>query len=100
MSSLLQKLNTIFTGSVQRQLIWGVAMVHAVMMTLFVYDLSVRQRDFLIESQATQASTLAKNLSLIATTPLLSSDLSGLQELTLSISRYPGVVHAMVIGQD
>ena len=100
MSSLRQQLTAIFTGSVQRQLIWGVAMVHAVMMTLFVYDLSIRQRDFLIESQASQAGTLAKNLSLIATTPLLSSDLSGLQELTLSISRYPGVVHAMVIGQD
>jgi PAS domain S-box-containing protein len=100
MSRLRQQLAAIFTGSVKRQLIWGVAMVHAVMMSLFVYDLSIRQGDFLIESQASEAGTLAKNLSLVATSPLLSSDLSGLQELTLSISRYPGVVHAMVIGVD
>jgi len=88
------KLSAVFTGTVQRQLIWAVASLHAVMMTLFVYDLSVRQRDFLIESQANQAATLAKNLSLIAITPLLSSDLAGLQELTLSIGRYPGVKQA------
>ena len=100
MNAWHRSLTTLFTGSVQRQLIWGVALVHAVMMSLFVYDLSNRQKDFLIESQASEASTLAKNLSLIATTPLLSSDLAGLQELTLTISRYPGVVHAMVVAAD
>jgi hypothetical protein len=45
-----------FTATVKRQLIWGVALVHAVMMSLFVYDLSQRQREFLTESQATQAT--------------------------------------------
>lgn len=85
------------SGTVRRQLIWGVALVHAVMMSLFVYDLSLRQRDFLIESQASQAVSLAQNLSLISATPLLSSDLAGLQELTTAISAYPGVVHAMVL---
>ena len=100
MNNWLKKLTGLFNGSVQRQLIWGVALVHAVMMTLFVCDLSQRQKEFLIESQTSQALSLAKNLSLIATTPLLSSDLAGLQELTLAISRYPGVVHAMVLGPD
>ena len=85
------------TGTVRRQLIWGVALVHAVMMSLFVYDLSLRQRDFLIESQVSQAVSLAQNLSLIAATPLLSSDLAGLQELTKAISAYPGVTHVMVL---
>jgi diguanylate cyclase (GGDEF)-like protein/PAS domain S-box-containing protein len=94
------KLARLFTGSVQRQLIWGVALVHAAMMTLFVHDLSIRQKDFLIESQASQATSLANNLSLVSATPLLSSDMAGLQELTLAASRYPGVVHAMVLGSD
>ncbi|MDD2880008.1 MAG: EAL domain-containing protein [Rhodoferax sp.] len=85
------------SGTVRRQLIWGVALVHAVMMSLFVYDLSLRQRDFLIESQTSQAISLAQNLSLISATPLLSSDLSGLQELTMAISAYPGVTHVMVV---
>jgi diguanylate cyclase (GGDEF)-like protein/PAS domain S-box-containing protein len=100
MSVWARHLLPLFTGSVKRQLIWGVALVHAAMMTLFVYDLSNRQKDFLVESQASQAISLAKNLSLIAAIPLLSSDFSGLQELTMAISRYPGVVYVMVIGAD
>jgi diguanylate cyclase (GGDEF)-like protein/PAS domain S-box-containing protein len=100
MTAWPQRLTSLFTGSLKRQLIWGVALVHAVMMTLFVYDLSLRQKDFLVESQASQAVSLANNLSLIAATPLLSSDLAGLQELTLAISRYPGVTHAMVLNHD
>ncbi len=31
-------------GSLRRQLVFGVAAVHAVMMSLFVWDLSVRQQ--------------------------------------------------------
>jgi diguanylate cyclase (GGDEF)-like protein/PAS domain S-box-containing protein len=100
MTAWHRRLSGLFTGSVQRQLIWGVALVHAVMMTLFVHDLSIRQKDFLVESQASQAISLAQNLSLISATPLLSSDVAGLQELTLAISRYPGVTHAMVMAPD
>jgi diguanylate cyclase (GGDEF)-like protein/PAS domain S-box-containing protein len=100
MKRWLPEVAALFGGSVKRQLIWGVALVHAVMMTLFVYDLSVRQKEFLVESQVSQAISLARNLSLISATPLLSADLAGLQELTLAASRYPGVVHAMVLGLD
>jgi diguanylate cyclase (GGDEF)-like protein/PAS domain S-box-containing protein len=85
-----------FSATVRRQLIWGVALVHAVMMSLFVYDLSQRQKEFLIESQTDQAVSLAHNLALISATPVLSSDFAGLQELTAAIGSYPGVVHAMV----
>ena len=94
------RLLTLFTGTVRRQLIWGVALVHAVMMSLFVYDLSERQHEFLIESQVDQATSLAHNLSLIAVTPLLSADLAGLQELTMAISRYPGVTHVFVAQRE
>lgn len=85
-----------FSATVRRQLIWGVALVHAAMMSLFVYDLSGRQREFLIESQTHQAISLAHNLALISATPMLSSDFAGLQELTAAIGSYPGVVHVMV----
>ena len=85
------------TNSLRKQLIIGVALVHAVMMTLFVYDLTERQQEFLVESQLASASSLAHTLSLAAITPLLSSDLAGLQELTRALSSYPGVAHVMVI---
>lgn len=90
----------LISGSVRGQLIWSVALVHAIMMTLFIYDLSVRQENLLIENQLTQATSLAKNLSLIAATPMLSSDLGGLQELTQAIGGYPGVTQAMVISTN
>ena len=40
-------LRRFFFGSVRRQLVFGVAAVHAVMMSLFVWDLATRQREFL-----------------------------------------------------
>jgi diguanylate cyclase (GGDEF)-like protein/PAS domain S-box-containing protein len=97
MNAALTRVTRYFAGSVRRQLIWGVALVHAVMMSLFVYDLTIRQHDFLIESQTDVARNLAKTLSLTAISPLLASDLAGLQEMTLALSQYPGVAHIMVI---
>jgi diguanylate cyclase (GGDEF)-like protein/PAS domain S-box-containing protein len=97
MSALWQQLRAYFTGSVRRQLIWAVALIHAVMMSLFVHDLTLRQQDFLVENQTDEARNLAKTLSLTAISPMLASDLSGLQELTLALGQYPGVAHVMVI---
>jgi diguanylate cyclase (GGDEF)-like protein/PAS domain S-box-containing protein len=97
MNAPLRRLTQYFAGSVRQQLIWGVALVHAVMMSLFVYDLSLRQHDFLVESQTDVARNLAKTLSLTAISPMLASDLAGLQEMTQALSQYPGVVHVMVV---
>jgi len=90
-------LDAFFSSSVRRQLVWGVALVHAAMMTLFVMDLSVRQHEFLTDSQVDQAKYLAETLSVTAITPMLSSDLSGLQELVMAVAKYPGVLHVMAI---
>jgi len=87
----------LFSASVRRQLIWGVALVHAAMMTLFVADLTVKQHEFLVDSQVDQAQSLAETLSVTAITPMLSSDLSGLQELMVAVAKYPGVVHVMAV---
>ena len=97
MNAALRRMTRYFAGSVRQQLIWGVALVHAVMMSLFVYDLTLRQHDFLIESQTDVARNLARTLSLTAISPMLASDLAGLQEMTLAVGQYPGVTHVMVI---
>jgi len=97
MSHLLQWLASVFSASVRRQLIWGVALVHAAMMTLFVADLTVKQHEFLVDSQVDQAQSLAETLSVTAITPMLSSDLSGLQELVMAVAKYPGVLHVMAV---
>jgi PAS domain S-box-containing protein len=86
-----------FSGSLRRQLILGVALVHAVMMTLFVHDLTLRQQEFLIETRTEDARDLAHTLSLTAISPMLASDLAGLQELVSAVQQYPGVTHVMVV---
>lgn len=95
-SRIKQMLYRLF-GSLRQQLIWSVALVHAVMMTLFVHDLTLRQHDFLIRSQTDVARHLAQTLSLTAISPVLSQDLAGLQELTQTAGQYPGVVFVMVL---
>jgi diguanylate cyclase (GGDEF)-like protein/PAS domain S-box-containing protein len=97
MNAALKRMTLYFAGSVRRQLVWGVALVHALMMSLFVYDLTLRQHDFLIGSQTDVARNLARTLSLTAISPMLASDLAGLQEMSLALGQYPGVAHVMVI---
>ena len=87
----------LFAGSLRQQLIWGVALIHAVMMTLFVHDLTVRQKEFLIQTQTEEATNLAQTLSLTAISQMLASDLAGLQELAIAISHYPDVSHVMIV---
>jgi signal transduction histidine kinase/CheY-like chemotaxis protein len=92
-----QDIARLFNGSLRKRLIWAVALVHAVMMTLFVCDLTIRQKDFLLESRTEEASNLANTLRLSAITPMLASDLAALQELSKTIARYPSVAYVMII---
>ena len=97
MKGLARRVFGFFAGTVRRQLIWGVVLVHAVMMTLFVHDLTLRQQAFLIDSQTEEASNLAQTLSVTAISQMLASDLAGLQELAAAVARYPGVAHVMIV---
>ena len=84
-------------GSVKRQLVFAVAMIHAVMMSLFVWDLSERQHEFLIERQTEQAQDLVQTLSLSTVSGILAKDVSGVQELVNSQANYPELVFAMLL---
>ena len=90
-------LRQLLFGSLRRQLVFGVAAVHAVMMTLFVWDLSVRQRDFLLARQTEQAQTLAQTLAVSAASGMLVKDNAGIQELVDAQRRYPGIVFIMLV---
>jgi PAS domain S-box-containing protein len=83
-------------GSLRRQLVFGVAAVHAVMMSLFVWDLSARQQDFLLARQAEQSQILAQTLAVSAATGMLARDSAGLQELVETQGHYPGIVFVML----
>jgi hypothetical protein len=51
---------------IRSRLILAVALVHALMMTLFVWDLTVRQQELLLERQTEHAKHLAQTLALSA----------------------------------
>lgn len=60
------KLRDWLFGTLRRQLAFGVALVHAVMMSVFVLDLVVRQQAMLQERQVDEARSLASTLALSA----------------------------------
>ena len=87
-------------GSIRRKLIFGVALVHAVMMTLFVWDLSVRQRDLLLERQIEQAQNLSETLAVSAAGVMLTHDVAGMQELVDSQGAFSGMLFVMLLDEQ
>jgi len=84
-------------ASIRRQLILGIALVHAVLMTIFVIDLVNRQSDFLYEQSISQAEGLAKTLATSSSSWLLAQDVIGLDEVLQSQASFPDLRYAMVI---
>jgi PAS domain S-box-containing protein len=86
--------------TVRMQLILAVALVHALLMSLFIWDLSSRQKDLLIEQQADHGLALAQSVATSSAGWLGAMDISGLQEIIESQRRYPELLFAMVMNRD
>ncbi len=97
---MLNALSWIIGKSIRRQLIIGVAMVHLVLMTIFVYDLTHRQKAFLTEK--TNRETMFQTMLLATSSEewLRSDDLVGLQEVMQAFSKDKSILYAMVIDPD
>ncbi|MDG4475775.1 GAF domain-containing protein [Thiovibrio frasassiensis] len=97
-------LHTIITGfwptKIRSQLILGVALVHLLLMSFFVFDLVARQRDFLSQQSLEQTKSLADTLAINSSSWVLANDVAGLQEIVLAVGQYPGLHFAMVITTD
>ncbi|WP_176631614.1 response regulator [Desulfolutivibrio sulfoxidireducens] len=91
------ELSRFWFKSVRRQLILGIALVHAVLMTGFVFDLVGRQRDFLHKESLSQATSLADLLAANSGSWVLANDLVGLEEIMGSLKNVPGLEYAMVL---
>jgi PAS domain S-box-containing protein len=85
-----------FTGTLRGRLILSVAVVHAVMMTLFIVDLTIRQRSLILEHQLEDAAGLSQSLAVSAAGWIVARDISGLQELVEAQRRYPELIFAIV----
>jgi signal transduction histidine kinase/HAMP domain-containing protein len=78
----------------------GILAVHAVLMTIFVYDLVIRQQTFLAEQGVSQTRSLAETLAANSTSWVLANDVLGLEEVVTSQSKYPGLLYAMIINPE
>jgi PAS domain S-box-containing protein len=94
---LIARIKHVFFGNVRRRLIFGVALVHAVVMSAFIWDLNFHQQRALLDQQEEQARFLAKNISLSAAGWLASRDVAGLQEIISAQSHGRDIVYAMAL---
>lgn len=94
------RLRGLLTHSIRRQLMLGIALVHAVLMTIFVFDLVERARHFLQNQSVEQAISLAETLAANSTSWVLANDVIGLEEVIQSQAKYPGLRYAMVLSPE
>lgn len=83
--------------SLRRQLIAGVALIHALMMSIFVFDLIERQKAFLFERQLEQTRIRAENLAVAASAWVLSRDYAGMAELISIQKKDPEIRYVMLV---
>lgn len=83
-------------NSLRWKLIIGVAVIHAVLMSLFIWDLVVRQKEMLFERQQEQAQALSQTVSVTCAHWLISYDIAGLQELINAQKLYPELSFALI----
>lgn len=90
-------LNKFWKKSIAVQLMLGIALVHAVLMTIFVIDLVAREKNFLVDLSQKQAIGLAETLAANGTSWVLAQDVIGMEEIINSQSGFPGLKYAMFL---
>lgn len=86
-----------WAGSLRNRLIGSITLLHAVLMSLFVVDLGVRQRATLRDGAQEQAVALAQALAASSTPWVLANDSEGLAETLAGVQKYPGAEAVMVL---
>lgn len=90
-------LQRLFAGTLRRQLIVGVTLVVALMMSLFVWDMTRRQHTAVLEQQSERAAALAHGMATSAAVWVAARDYSGLQEIVQGLARHPDLRHVIVL---
>jgi PAS domain S-box-containing protein len=94
---MLGKMRTLLFGSLRRQLIIGVAVFQTVFLTLFIWHLTSRQQDMLLDQQVGHAKALAQSIATASAGWVVARDVSGLQEIIQAQERYPELLFAMLL---
>lgn len=97
---MMRRLFAFLFNTLRGRLIVGVAAVHAVMMALFIVDLTARQRSMLLEQQIKEATVLSHTLAVSAAGWLASADIAGLQEIVEAQLRYPEILFVILADEE
>lgn len=73
--------------NIKNKLILSIALIHALLMTVFVIDLTERQKSFLLQESFQTTQAITETLAINATPWVLSNDLAGLEEIIQSQSQ-------------
>jgi uncharacterized membrane protein affecting hemolysin expression len=87
----------VLTGTLRWQLVVGMVLIQATMMSLFVWDHALRQRSAVLAQQSEHAVALSRSISTSAAVWVASRDFSGLQEIVDGLASYPDLQHAIVL---
>lgn len=93
LSSFLKKF---WPRKIKLQLILGVALVHAFLMTFFILDLVYKERQFLIDQKRNLTYSLSKTIASNTTEWYLSKNINGLQEIISSQMVHQDLDYAMI----
>jgi len=100
MSQLVNIFRRLWPKKVRNQLIWGIALVHLVLMSVFVADLLDRQYAFLLRQSQDQALGLAGDLAINANLFIVGNDYDGLERMIQSYRDFPHLEYAMILSPE
>ncbi|WP_179079006.1 ATP-binding protein [Shewanella sp. UCD-KL12] len=97
---MLLSIKEFWTKSITRQLILGMALTHAGLMTIFVFDLVHRQQAFMVSQSQSQAVGLSNTLAANGVSWVLANDIVGIEEIIASQSDFPGLTYAIFLDMN
>lgn len=97
---MMKSFSNFLFSTLRGRLIISVALVHAIMMSLFIVDLTTRQRDMLLDRQTEEATALSQALATSSAGWIAADDVAGLQELVNTQSLYPEIVFVYLTNKE
>lgn len=86
--------------SIKHSLIIGIAGIHAVLMSIFVFDLVQREKAFLLNESKDAAIGITKTLAVNSINGVLSNDLIGLEEIITAQSHQSNFNFGMILDKN
>lgn len=97
---MLNSIRRFYHRSIRRQLILGIALVHAVLMSIFVFDVVNEQKGLWQQQALESGQALAYTLAVNSSSWILGNDVEGLHEILQAQTNYPGLRYAMVLSPE